>query len=142
VLLCHRSPSRRWYPDVWDFPGGHVEDGETAEQALRRELLEEIGVDIGKVDGDPVFHRSDAGTGLDLTVWLITEWQGSPENRQPSEHDDIAWFGITELHNLKLADTSYLSLLERVLGSTREHNTRDPPHPRSPSKRLPGIARP
>ena len=25
VLLCHRSPRRRWYPDVWDLPGGHVE---------------------------------------------------------------------------------------------------------------------
>jgi 8-oxo-dGTP diphosphatase len=28
VLLCHRSAARRWYPDVWDLPGGHVEDGE------------------------------------------------------------------------------------------------------------------
>lgn len=28
VLLGHRSPGRRWYPDVWDLPGGHVEDGE------------------------------------------------------------------------------------------------------------------
>ena len=26
VLLCHRSPDRRWFPDVWDFPGGHVEE--------------------------------------------------------------------------------------------------------------------
>ena len=25
VLLCHRSPAREWYPDVWDLPGGHVE---------------------------------------------------------------------------------------------------------------------
>jgi NUDIX domain len=24
LLLCHRSPGRRWFPDVWDFPGGHV----------------------------------------------------------------------------------------------------------------------
>src|SRR5215469_16567881 len=27
VLLCHRSAGRRWYPDVWDLPGGHVEGG-------------------------------------------------------------------------------------------------------------------
>ncbi|GAA2693767.1 hypothetical protein GCM10010412_085480 [Nonomuraea recticatena] len=32
VLLCHRSAGRRWYPDVWDLPGGHVEEGEDPNQ--------------------------------------------------------------------------------------------------------------
>jgi hypothetical protein len=36
VLLCHRAPGRRWYPDVWDFPGGHVEPGEAPAEALQR----------------------------------------------------------------------------------------------------------
>lgn len=44
LLLCHRSPTRRWYPNVWDLPGGHVEAGESEPEALRRELYEEIGV--------------------------------------------------------------------------------------------------
>jgi 8-oxo-dGTP pyrophosphatase MutT (NUDIX family) len=30
VLLSHRHPSRRWYPNVWDIPGGHIEDDETS----------------------------------------------------------------------------------------------------------------
>ncbi|OYN98759.1 hypothetical protein CGZ95_11820 [Enemella evansiae] len=33
VLLAHRHPERRWYPDCWDLVGGHVEPGETPEQA-------------------------------------------------------------------------------------------------------------
>lgn len=43
VLLGHRSPDRRWYPDVCDFPGGHVEPGEDERAALDRELCEEVG---------------------------------------------------------------------------------------------------
>ncbi|WP_428833210.1 NUDIX hydrolase [Micromonospora coerulea] len=38
VLLCHRSAGRRWYPDVWDLPGGHVEEGEDPKESLVREL--------------------------------------------------------------------------------------------------------
>jgi hypothetical protein len=40
VLLCHRSANRRWYPNVWDLPGGHVEKGETPANTLVRELHE------------------------------------------------------------------------------------------------------
>ncbi len=115
VLLCHRSPARRWYPGVWDFPGGHVEDVERPVEALRRELIEEIGVDIRTVKGEPVLHRSDADTGLDLTVWLVTDWQGTVENHQPEEHDHVNWFAENELRHLTFADSCYLPLLEQIL---------------------------
>nr|WP_231918584.1 NUDIX domain-containing protein [Microlunatus sagamiharensis] len=35
-MLGHRHPARRWYPDCWDLFGGHVEPGESPEQAARR----------------------------------------------------------------------------------------------------------
>jgi 8-oxo-dGTP diphosphatase len=72
MLLCHRAPGRRWYPDVWDFPGGHVEPGENHLDALRREVAEELGAQLEGVDGDPVLRRVDPQRNLDLTVWDAT----------------------------------------------------------------------
>jgi 8-oxo-dGTP diphosphatase len=74
VLLCHRSPHRQWFPNVWDLPGGHVDAGEQPEEAVRRELLEELGVELGDLD-DPLLRQIDAEAGVDLTVW------GSPKGK-------------------------------------------------------------
>jgi 8-oxo-dGTP diphosphatase len=52
ALIVHRSPQRRWYPDAWDLPGGHVEVGEVPCLALARELEEELGI-TAEVAGDP-----------------------------------------------------------------------------------------
>ena len=46
ILLVRRSGSDPLAPGKWDIPGGGQEDGETIEQAARREALEEVGIDI------------------------------------------------------------------------------------------------
>lgn len=117
MLLCHRSPGRRWFPDVWDFPGGHVETGERPEDALRREVAEELGAELEGVDGGPVLHRVVPQAGLDLTVWVSWRWRGTVSNRQPEEHDAIGWFEGGQLDELRFADPSYLPLLRRLLSS-------------------------
>ncbi len=115
MLLCHRSPTRRWYPNVWDFPGGHVEDGESPPGALRRELAEELGVDIGIVTGPPALALPDDAAELDLSVWAVTSWEGEVRNAEPAEHDRIGWFAGDELDALVLADDGYRPFLLRLL---------------------------
>ena len=44
IMLAKRGPHRKAYAGLWSFPGGHVEEGESLSQALRRELQEEIGI--------------------------------------------------------------------------------------------------
>ena len=117
VLLCHRSPQRRWYPDVWDFPGGHVEPGEHPQDALRREVAEELGVTLERVEGGPVLHRVVPQTGLDLTLWVSRHWRGGIANLEPEEHDAIGWFGKQELDALSFADPSYLGLLRTLVSA-------------------------
>lgn len=94
VLLVHRSPSREAYPGVWDLPGGHIEAGESELAALARELHEELGVDV--VPSSAVhLCRWDAGhqEPVHLSAWLVGDWEGTPVNAAPDEHDDLRWFG-------------------------------------------------
>jgi 8-oxo-dGTP diphosphatase len=113
VLLCHRSADRRWYPDVWDLPGGHVEGGEAPAQTLARELNEELGIVI---ETPQVPERARITTAeFDLWVWVIDDWTGRPVNAAPDEHDAIAWFGAGELPGLPLADERYRALLVDAL---------------------------
>ena len=84
MLLCHRSPTRRANPDVWDFPGGHVEPGENPLDALRREVAEELGAELAGVDGGPVLRRVDPQRSLDLTVWVSRRWRGEAA-RSPND---------------------------------------------------------
>ena len=115
VLLCHRSAGRSWYPDVWDLPGGHVEAGETPREALARELEEELS--ILAEPGPEVASVVEAG--LAMRIWLVEEWAGNPVNASPGEHDHLGWFSVSEAEELRLAHSSYLSLIRDTLSGLR-----------------------
>jgi mutator protein MutT len=114
VLMCHRHPDREWVPNVWDFPGGHVEDHETPQQALARELEEELGVTIDAPSrpADEVLSFEDES--VRLSVWFI-DYGGPIENRCPEEHDDVRWVSLDVATELGLADAEYIPLLHRAL---------------------------
>jgi 8-oxo-dGTP diphosphatase len=117
VLLCHRSSGRAWYPDVWDLPGGHMEPNETPEDALVRELQEELGVTLSVPLGGHAFTR--ATKEFEMRVWTSRRWSGTPANCAPQEHDQIGWFTEREVRPLRLADDVYRGWIAEALSSER-----------------------
>lgn len=92
VLLARRSAARRAYPDLWSFPGGHVEAGESLEQALHRELAEEIG--IVPVDYRPLPPIADPhAVGTTYRMFAVTAWRGEPSILD-DEHSELRWVDL------------------------------------------------
>ncbi|MCC6480144.1 MAG: NUDIX domain-containing protein [Sphingomonadaceae bacterium] len=77
VLLARRSRHRKAYPDLWSFPGGHVEGDETLVQALCREVSEEIS--IIPLAYHPITRISDPNATAEpiyYHLYAVTAWEG------------------------------------------------------------------
>ncbi len=118
VLMVHRHPLRRAYPACWDLVGGHIESGEAPHRAAERECHEELGIQIH--DPLPIPMRFSDPT-LDLHAFLVTHWDGEPVNAAPDEHDDLRWFGLRDLADVKLAHPASLSSIASAVRLATDH---------------------
>lgn len=81
ILICQRTRHQPM-PLKWEFPGGKIEPEEQPEQALHRELEEELGIraEIGAKVAT-VQHVYATGTAVELHFYLVERWQSEVQNR-------------------------------------------------------------
>ena len=114
ALLCHRHPERRVYPDVWDLPGGHIEDGESPEETVRRELLEELGV---RVTAMTRLETAVDAPNAETHAFIVTAWEGEGSNLAPDEHDELRWVSPPSLGEMTLAVPEIEALVAEALAA-------------------------
>jgi mutator protein MutT len=103
-ILLGKRRSDRLYPDIWDIFGGHIEEGETQEETLLRELEEEIGIKVKEFEYLESYQDKDPTFGIDYVhhIYIVVTWDGIPKNKNPREHDSIRWFSKHELKDLPM----------------------------------------
>lgn len=96
LLLRRLTPPEE---GCWGLPGGKIDLFETAEAAMRREVVEELGIVVGAADllcfVDQIDR--DRGTHWVAPVYRVQDFTGTPSNREPAKHDGPAWFALDAL---------------------------------------------
>lgn len=112
-FLIARRPKGKHLQDLWEFPGGKREPGESPIEALRRELREEIGINL--VTAEPllqVYHRYPDRNIL-LDTWTVDDYEGDV---QPVEQQALAWIGLDQMADFRFpeADLPVLEAIEKL----------------------------
>ena len=111
-VLIQQRPEGKLGAGSWEFPGGKIEPGETPDEALRREMEEELGIVVNDVQ--PISFANDAH--IVLLLFACTDWAGDPAGK---EEQSIKWADPAELEQhemLTLDDKLVLPLREFMMG--------------------------
>jgi 8-oxo-dGTP diphosphatase len=120
LLLGRRASHRQSYPNCWDIIGGHVQIGEAFEQAMVREVEEEIGVTPIDYEQLTSLQFDDGSEGLaDLHIYCVHAWRGGVPTIRDDEHVELRWFTIESACALtNLASPEYRNVFRATLPST------------------------
>jgi 8-oxo-dGTP diphosphatase len=115
-VLIAKRPEGRALAGLWEFPGGKIEAGERPEEALIRELAEELGIDVTESCLAPLTFASHAYEEFHLLMplYVCRQWDGEIE---PREGQEISWVRPNRLNEIQMppADEPIKAMLRDLL---------------------------
>ena len=115
-VLLSKRPSGKSMAGLWEFPGGKVENGEVPEEALIRELKEELGIDTWSSCLAPLSFASHSYEDFHLLmpVFVCRKWVGSPT---PMEGQALKWVNRDKLKDYPMppADIPMIAVIRDLL---------------------------
>ena len=101
ILICQRKKNSR-YELKWEFPGGKAEVGESLLECLKRELREELSIEIDGVDrSESHVTRYGDGGDFEVSYFFVTRFTGIPTN---NVFEQIRWVTLAELKSLDILE--------------------------------------
>ena len=114
-ILIAQRPIGKHMAGGWEFPGGKIDEGETPLAALRRELEEELGIEVQKAEYLVSCDHEYPDRIVHLELWLVAEFKGEPK---PLDHQALRWVSVDQLATADLlpADQPLIEALVTKLG--------------------------
>ena len=114
ILITRRAPGSH-QGGLWEFPGGKVESGESLEQALSRELQEELGIVVGRTSPLLQVEHDYGDKAVLLDVCVVWEFSG---HARGEEGQAMVWVVLADLVNYEfpVANRPIISAITALLG--------------------------
>ncbi|WP_444925689.1 8-oxo-dGTP diphosphatase MutT [Microbulbifer sp. TRSA002] len=112
-ILIARRPDHLHMGGRWEFPGGKVEADESVQEALYRELLEEVAIEVQELQPLVEIRHDYPEKTVLLDTWQVTQFTGEALGR---EQQEIKWVSAGELDNFHFPDANQ-AIIEAVKGS-------------------------
>ena len=115
VLIAQRPPGKH-LAGGWEFPGGKLDAGETPIDGLRRELREELGIEIVRTEWLAGCEHDYPDRRVQLDLWLVPEFAGEP---QSLDGQALRWIELSELESADMlpADKPLVAALINYCGA-------------------------
>lgn len=109
-LVTRRTLTNKRFPGMWTVPGGKLETNNVLEQVLRREVREEVGLEIKNIEYVTSLATVHADGNPSLVISCMADWESGEVKLQEEETDQYAWVSLPEAKSHELIGGIYEEL--------------------------------